>query len=141
MMKPNFTGTWKFNPDKSDLQGSSPESSIFVIEHIEPLFHLERTHVFGGKSDTFSIALTTDIKPVTINQGGLETHSELYWEGDSLVFDSRFVYEVEEATDIVRYRLENAGQTFIAEDQLRSSQHNHDNLWVFEAVARLDKQD
>ena len=55
MTKTNFTGTWKFNPNKSALQSPSPESSIFVIEHHEPNFHLERTHVLGGVSDTFSV--------------------------------------------------------------------------------------
>ncbi len=31
----------------------------FVIEHREPRFHLEWTHVFGGNSDIFSIDLMT----------------------------------------------------------------------------------
>ncbi len=91
MATPNFTGTWKFNSGKSVLQIPSPESSIFVIEHSEPHFRLERTHIFGGKSDTFSVALTTDGELIVINHGGLEIHSKMYWEGDSLVFDSRFV--------------------------------------------------
>ena len=130
--KPDFTGTWKFNSGKSALQSPSPESSIFVIEHREPHFRLERTHVFGGKSDTFSVALTTDGALIAMNHGGLEIHSRAYWEGDALVFDSGFVHEGEQATNIVRYRLEDAGQMLIAEKQLRSTQHKHDNIWVFE---------
>ncbi len=132
MAKPDFTGTWKFNSGKSALQSPSPESSIFVIEHREPHFRLERTHVFGGKSDTFSVALTTDGELIAMNHGGLEIHSRAYWEGDALVFDSGFVHEGEQATNIVRYRLEDAGQTFIAEEQLRSTQHKHNNMWVFD---------
>jgi hypothetical protein len=58
MTKPDFTGTWKLNHGKSSLQIPAPESTIFVIEHSEPHFHLERTHVFGGNSDTLSIDLT-----------------------------------------------------------------------------------
>lgn len=132
MTKPNFTGTWKFNSGKSVLQMPSPESSIFVIEHNEPHFHLERTHVFAGKSDTFSVDLTTGEKPVTVNVAGFEAQSRLYWQDDSLVFDSRFVHEGEEASNIVRYKLEDNGQTLIAEEQLRSSLHKHDNNWVFD---------
>ncbi len=30
-MKPDFTGTWKFNPGKSRLQIPIPDSAIFVI--------------------------------------------------------------------------------------------------------------
>lgn len=132
MAKPNFTGTWKFNSGKSVLQMPSPESAIFVIEHNEPHFRLERTLVFDGKSDTFSVALTTDEKPITVNIGGFEAQSRLYWEDDSLVFDSRFVHESEEASNIVRYKLEDEGQTLIADEQLRSTQHKHDNMWMFD---------
>ena len=135
MTKPNFTGRWKFNPDKSALQSPAPEFSIFVIEHHEPHFHLERTHVFGGKSDTFLVELTTDGKPVALNHGGMEIQSKMYWKGDLLVFDSRFIHDGEEATNLVRYRLEDGGRTFIAEEQLRSTQHKHDNLWVFDSIA------
>ncbi|CAN5391726.1 hypothetical protein BH20ACI1_BH20ACI1_09720 [soil metagenome] len=132
MAKPNFTGTWKFNSGKSVLQMPSPESAIFVIEHNEPHFRLERTLVFDGKSNTFSVALKTDEKPITINIGGFEAQSRLYWEDDSLVFDSRFVHESEEASNIVRYKLEDEGQTLIADEQLRSTQHKHDNMWMFD---------
>ena len=132
MTKPDFTGTWKFNSAKSVLQMPPPESSIFVIEHSEPHFRLERTHVFDGKNNTFSVALTADGESTALNLGGFESQSKLYWEGDSLVFDSRFVHEGEQASNIVRYRLEDAGQTLIAEEQLRSTQHKHDNSWVFD---------
>lgn len=134
MTKANYTGTWKFNPDRSILQMPPPESSIFIIEHQEPNFYLERTHVFGGQSNTVSFDLTTDGKPKAISLGGFESQSSLYWEDDSLVFESRFVHEGKEASNIVHYRLENSGKTLIAEETLRSSQHNHDNKWV------LDKQ-
>ncbi len=132
MTKPNFTGTWKFNPGKSVLQMPSPESSIFVIEHNKPHFRLERTHVFDGKSNTFSVALTADGELTAVNLGGFDSQSKLYWEGDSLVFDSRFVHEGKQASNIVRYQLEDAGQTLIAEEQLRSAQHKHNNTWVFD---------
>ena len=132
MTKPNFSGTWKFNSGKSVLQMPLPESSIFVIEHKEPHFHLERKHVFDGKSNTVSFDLTTDGNLTAINLGGFESQSKLFWKGDSLVFDSRFAHEGEEASNIVLYRLENDGQTLTAEEQLRSSQHNHDNKWVFD---------
>lgn len=132
MAKPNFTGTWKFNSGKSVLQMPSPESAIFVIEHNEPHFRLERTLVFDGKSDTLSVALTTDEKPITVNIGSFEAQSRLYWEDDSLVFDSRFVHEGEEASNIVRYKLEDEEQTLIADEQLRSTQHKHDNMWMFD---------
>jgi hypothetical protein len=132
MTRPNFTGTWKFNPAKSSLQIPVPESTTFVIEHSEPRFRLERTHVFAGKSDTFSIDLTTNGKAVVRAHAGLEIDASLRWEGDTLVFDSRLKREGEQATNTVRYSLSADGQTFIAEEQLRSKEQSHDNKWVFD---------
>jgi hypothetical protein len=132
MTQPSFTGTWKFNPAKSALQIPAPDSSMFVIEHSEPRFRLERTHVFGGKSDTFNINLTTDGKAVAVFHAGFEIDGSLRWEGDTLVFDSRLKREGEQATNVVRYSLSADGQTFTAEEQLRSRDHSHDNKWVFD---------
>jgi len=132
MTKPDFTGTWKFDSNRSSLQIPSPDSTTFVIEHREPRFHLERTHVFGGNSDTFSIDLTTGGEAVVLNHGGFEIRACLHWEGETLVIDSSLNREGEQATNIVRYRLADQGQTFIAEEQLHSGEHNHENLWVFD---------
>ena len=132
MAKPNFTGTWKFNQSKSALQIPAPESTTFVIAHSEPHFHLQRTHVFDGNSDTFSIDLTTDGKVVVIHHGGFEMHARADWEGEALVFYSTLERGGEQATNIVRYSLADDGQTFIAEERFQSQAHQHENKWVFD---------
>ena len=132
MAKPDFTGTWKFNPGKSSLQIPVPESALFVIEHREPRFELERTHIFSGNSDTFSIDLRTDGKAVVRVHAGFEIDACLRWEGETLLFNSKLKREGEEATNIVRYRLSDDGQTLIAEEQFRGREHSHDNKWVFD---------
>ena len=76
--------------------------------------------MFGGKSDMFSIDLTTDGRAVVRAHAGLEIDASLRWEGDTLVFDSRLKREGEPATSVVRYSLSADGQTFVAEEQLRS---------------------
>ncbi len=134
MKKPNFSGTWKYNPDKSDLQIPPFDSSSFVIEHHEPCFQMTRTHVIGGKTDTLTVVLTTDGSPNVLHHGGLEIHSTLHWEEDMLVFVSSFMREGSEATNTVRYRLEPDCRTLVAEERLRSSRIHYDNIWV------LDKQ-
>lgn len=131
MGKPNFTGTWKFNPGKSALQIPPPESTTFVIEHNEPRFHLERTHVFGGKSDTFSIELTTDGEVVEFNHEGLLIRASLQWEGTTLVFDSTVTREGEQATNQVRYKLKDKNQVFEAEERFKSKELKYENTWIF----------
>src|SRR5215470_13119193 len=102
MAKPDFTGTWEFNSSRSALQIPAPESSVFVIEHREPDFYLERTHVFGESSDTFAIALTTDGKDVVWNHRGMGLLSHPYWEGETLVCDFIFDLEGVQITNVER---------------------------------------
>jgi hypothetical protein len=134
MSHQNFSGTWKFDPVRSSLQIPPPESTTFVIEHREPLFRLTRTHVFEGQEDTFSIELKTAGEPTVHNHRGFEIRARLYWEGEALVFDSTLTREGEQATNLVRYTLEDDGQTFVAEEHFRGNQQRYCNKWIFEKV-------
>ncbi len=88
MTTPDFTGTWKFNQQKSLLEVPAPDSTTMIIDHREPHFHLERTHIVGTRSDVFTIDLTTDDKPVTRLHEGIEIHARMSWEDEALVFDT-----------------------------------------------------
>jgi hypothetical protein len=132
MSRPDFSGTWRFNPARSVLQIPAPDSTLFVIDHREPLFRLSRTHVIGGKSDSFALDLTTDGQEVTLERGDLLLRARAYWDGDTLVFDSRLVRGGESATNVVRYRLGEAGDSFVAEESFRGEHLSYDNTWVLE---------
>ena len=134
MPRPDFSGKWKFNRAKSSLQIPPPESTTFVIEHREPLFRLTRTHVIDGQEDTFGIELRTDGEPVSRGHRGFEIRARLYWEDDALVFDSTLTREGKQATNVVRYTLENDGQTFVADEQFNSEQQSYSNMWVFKKL-------
>ena len=134
MEKPDFTGTWKFNPSESLLQIPAPDATVFVIDHREPLFRFSRTHFVGGKSDTFELNLTTDGKEVVGEHGALHFRSRAYWDGETLVFETTFAQGGEEGVNIVRYSLSDTLNALIAEEGLRSKNINYDNKWV------LDKQ-
>jgi hypothetical protein len=134
MPKPDFTGTWRFNPAQSVLQIKAPDSTEFIIEHREPALRISRTHTVGEERDTFSLALTTDGREVAADRGELKVRCRAYWDGDTLVFDSRLIGAGEEATNVVRYTLANGGQSFRAEERFRSRALNYDNLWVLDRV-------
>jgi hypothetical protein len=74
----------------------------------------------------------TNGEPVLCSHRGFEIHARLYWEGDTLVFDSKLTREGEQATNLVRYTLEDDGQTFVAEEHFRGEQQNYSNTWIFE---------
>ena len=135
--KPNFTGTWVFNPQVSTLETSAPSASTFHIKHEEPHFHLSRTHVFNGKSDTWSIDLVTDGKHEVIEHNPYYTaRTRMYWEGSSLVLDMKMVTtKGERATNLVKYSLSDDGRTFIALERYKDATEQHLNKWVFDRKA------
>lgn len=130
--KPDFSGTWEFSPERSSLEMRSPDASTFIIEHEDPRWRLERTHVFGDRSDTLTLELTTDGEPTTFTLHGWQVESRLHWEDQGLVFESTMSREGRVTTVTVRYRLEDDGRTFVAEEHMESEERTHDNYWVFD---------
>ncbi len=130
--KPNFSGVWKFNPDKSSLQIPPPTSSIFQVMHQEPYFNIIRTHQYVEKSDTWEINLTTDGKEFVQEKNGEKLVGRLYWEGNTLVFDTKISIKNREASNIVRYELSEDGKTLTASERFRGPAVKYDNVWVFE---------
>jgi hypothetical protein len=133
--RPNFSGTWKWNPAKSVLQITGPDSTVFVIDHREPFLRISRTHVASGKRDSFTIDLTTDNTQVVLDREGTQLRARAYWKDTTLVFDTKIIREGEEASNTVRYSLDVAGVSFVAAERYRSRTLNYDNRWV------LDKED
>ena len=134
VLKPNFTGTWNFNHERSTLQIPAPEATIFVIDHREPTFRITRTHTVGERRDTFSLDLTTDGQLTSTLHEGLRLRSRAYWDDNTLVFDTGFVRAGIAATNIVRYTLSDGGNTLVAEECFRSVPVNYDNVWLLERV-------
>ena len=87
----------------------------------------------GSGPDT--IELTTDGEPATLTIQGWEIHRRMYWEGETLVLESKSSREDRVTNVVVRYRLAEDGRTFFAEESLQRAEENHDNLWVFERSA------
>jgi len=132
--KPDFTGTWTFNAARSVLQIPAPDATIFVVDHREPAFRISRTHVVGETRDTFSLDLTTDGQPVSVERGDLQLRARAYWDGDTLVFDTSLVRAGEEATNVVRYTLAADSNSFVADERFRSRSLNYDNVWLLDRI-------
>lgn len=133
--KPDFSGDWSLNKEKSKLQLqqlSSMEKATVTVEHHEPLFKFRRTFTIEGKENSLSFELKTDGKEVERDEGARHLISRLTWEGDILVFATRIVAPQGEATNIVRYSLREGGRLLQAEEKFRGPVLSYDNLWVFE---------
>ena len=130
--KSNFSGVWNLALQKSKLQIPAPDSGVFNIDHKEPLFHLSRTFLKGGQSDTWSIDLTTDGKEVVQEEKTETFRGRLRWEGNDLVLDSTITIKNRTATNVVRYHLSDDGLTLTATESFRGPRLKYDNVWVFD---------
>lgn len=130
--KPDFSGTWVFNPGRSRLEMTAPTKSTFVIEQMDQVFKLTRTHTWGEKLDTLSFEVAIDGNEHYSQVGEVETWSRMYWMGEELVLNSRIAYRGEEGTNVVHYRLADKGATLIAAEWFHMPTEQHHNYWVFE---------
>jgi hypothetical protein len=130
--KPDFTGTWIFNPERSRLESSAPTKSVFVIEHQDPKFSLTRTHTRGERSNTLSLEVTTDGEEYYRKEGEYEEWTRMTWLAEELVLDMKIAYRGERGTNVVHYRLTDGGKTFIAAEWYHMPGKVHHNLWVFD---------
>ena len=132
MAKPDFTGTWIFNPARSALQIPAPDHSVFVINHRGSRFHLSRTHTVGGTSDTFEIDLTVDGPETVVDRGDIKISGRARWDGPRLVVESTLSRGGESGSNVVHYVLSEDRTTIVAHEHFRSESINYDNVWVLE---------
>jgi hypothetical protein len=130
--KPNYSGTWNFNPSRSELQVPVPTSAVFELDHREPVFRMKRTFVTDGKTETWSIDLSTDGKEVLKEEAGSTTRGRIFWEGNLLVYEATISMNGRTARDVVRYELSEDGKILTATERFRGPVVKYDNLWIFE---------
>jgi hypothetical protein len=129
-MKPDFNGTWALNLAKSKLEIQPPTSSTFYITHKEPVFRLERTHVYNEKSNTRSIELITGGPEVVRKEDNF--HARLFWKQNALVLDSYWIEDGTKTTNIVTYTISNDRLVFTADEQVAGPKVKHHNVWIFD---------
>jgi hypothetical protein len=133
--KPNFSGQWTFNKEKSRLAAAwaaGIERGTVRIDHREPQFTFERIFTIAGKDSKVSYTQTTDGKAVEKVDGDIKESSRMYWEGDVLVLSERYQKPgLPEATNVVHYRLLEGGRVLEAVERV-TGPGAHENLWIFE---------
>ena len=124
--KPNYTGTWVLNQEKSKLE-SQPEgltSTVFVIKQDGDEFKLTRYHIFGEKKKKISFKMIADGKKRKVK---LLFNGKLEWKEDGLeasLWRKNF-------RNIVNYKFGNDKNEFIADEVFTGNPKDHHNIWVF----------
>jgi len=132
--KPDFSGEWMLNRQASTLSpgADAVQSGSLQIEHREPMFHCKGA--FASKSNPlqYEYELPSDGREVVSTRNGVQTVSRLQWDGDALLVTMRTQRAGGEQKLSFRYDLVDAGRRIRATEQLRGTDHDQDNVWVFE---------
>jgi hypothetical protein len=87
--KPDFSGTWKMDPDKSLFGPMPPPASMtLVIDHKDPDISVNQTSTGPGGDQNVTSKYSTDGKETVNNFMGTEVKSKAHWDGKMLVIDS-----------------------------------------------------
>ena len=132
--KPDFSGEWMLNRQASTLSpgADAVQSGSLQIEHREPMFHCKGA--FASKSNPlqYEYELPSDGREVVSTRNGVQTVSRLQWDGDALLVTMRTQRAGGEQKLSFRYDLADAGRRLRATEQLRGTDHDQDNVWMFE---------
>src|SRR5262245_17256871 len=131
---PDFSGEWILNRQASTLSkgADAMQSGVWRIEHREPAFRHKAAFVSATGSREYEYELQTDGREVVSEHQGGRSVSTLRWEGHSLVVTFRTERSDGEMTVSFRYELIDAGRRLRAVEQLRGTDHNQDNVWIFD---------
>ena len=84
--KPDFSGSWVLDKEKSDFGGTpAPESMTEVIEHHEPRIVITTTTKQSSGEDRRVVRLTTDGAENANEFAGHEVKTKTHWDRDKLV--------------------------------------------------------
>jgi hypothetical protein len=134
--KPNFSGTWLFNPRKSTLQDPPPSKLTLQIEQRGSLVKMSRIQAYGDKIFNSTINATTDGQKEVVQTFAMySSRARVYWEGDSLVVDEKITAnDGSKATNLVKYSLSGAGTELLAVEDEETPNGKITNNWRYDKI-------
>lgn len=128
--RPDFSGVWRADLERSRLEIEAPDATIIRIEHEDPSFLLTRTHQAGAVSDTLSLSLSTDGSECVADREGTSIRSRCEWRGSSLRFHSILRRGEVAATNLVVYTMSSDGREIRADERYEGPPRSYHNRWV-----------
>lgn len=123
MAKPNFTGSWKMNPAKSNFgQVPQPEKMERTVDHKDPALLLKSLQVRQDKEVKTEANLSTDGKEFTVKTQFGDMKGTAKWDGDALVVESKLQIQGNEITQSDRWVLAAGGKELKVDSVLNTPQ-------------------
>jgi hypothetical protein len=135
--KPNFSGTWKMNVEKSDFGPLPPSNSrTDIIDHNDPTLKINVSDDGAQGKQEYVLNLTTDGKEVTNNAGGTEVKNSATWEGSGLVVGTKLKFQDTDVTVRSVWTLSADGKTLTQTAHLVAGALGEtDQTFVFEKAS------
>jgi hypothetical protein len=130
--RPDFSGEWILNRDASTLSPGADgvRSATWHIDHREPAFRHKASFETASDPIQWEYELRSDDAAGGDAEGS--SASRLRWDGDALVVHMRVRHPGGEMTIVFRHELLDGGRRLRAAEQLRGTDHDQDNVWVFD---------
>ena len=88
--RPNFSGEWRMNPDRTDYGTlPKPEKITRKIEHADPNLSIVSTQSGPRGEITSELKLVIDGKEHVVRVGNVEIKTTPRWDGAALRIDSK----------------------------------------------------
>jgi hypothetical protein len=127
--KPDFSGVWKMNREKSKfLAMENIRDIVSKIEHKEPNVSIFTTIIGVDGDQTFEAKYTTDGKETTVKLPSGSVKATAKWEGDALTVEGK----AEEFNVRGKYTLSADGKTLTIANRLSTPNGDVDGITVFE---------
>ena len=85
--KPDFSGSWKMNREKSKFERGGPDGLLIKIDHKEPSFVEDWKISTPNGERSFQAKYTTDGKETEQEVMGRTAKTSAKWDGDALVIE------------------------------------------------------
>jgi hypothetical protein len=129
--KPDFSGNWKLDTDKSTFGPLPPPASMTAkIKHTEPDLVIETTSDNGQGAQTSTSKYSTDGKETTNSMMGNDVKSKAGWEGNVLVVNSNMDMGGAAVKLVAKYSLSDDGKTLTQTLNIDSPQGAFDLAFV-----------
>ena len=131
--KPNFSGTWKLNLDKSDFGVLPPSNGrTDVVDHQDPQLKINVSDASAQGQQDYTLTMTTDGKEATNTPGGLELKSTAAWAGATLVVNTKLQFQGNDVAIKTIWGLSDDGKTLTESAHMVSPMGETDQKLVFE---------
>lgn len=138
--KPNFSGTWIFDAQKSSLEVPAPSTMTMQIDQSDPQVRFSRTQVYGNQSFDWKLDILADGQKEVVQKSPRYTaNSRLYWQGNSLVLDQKITApDGTTMNDLVTYSLADDGKTLqgVERQATVGAKGSTTNKWVYDKKAQ-----